>query len=300
MKFSRLLTTISLLMLALTAGSPFAADSTNTGWKQSLIIDLTATQTAYSDSWSGGEAGAFNWVGNINGSAEKQFSPGFNFRSALKVSFGQTFSQDPETKIWSKPAKSTDLIDWENLARFTLRAYLDPFVALRLETQFLDASFGPRNRFLSPMKLTESIGVAHMFHEKEKDRILSRFGLALKQTITKTITDSTLLTVQNETAIDGGLESVTDLALTFGENLKYTGKLTLYKAMFFSRKDKVAGTEAEDYWKAVDVNFENIINASITKVVSVNMYLQLLFDKEISRKGRFKETLGLGIVFKLI
>ncbi|MCP4686097.1 MAG: hypothetical protein GY867_11730, partial [bacterium] len=78
------------------------------------------------------------------------------------------------------------------------------------------------------------------------------------------------------------------------------GKLTLFKALFFSEKDAVAGTVAEDYWKAVDVNFENIVNASITKIISVNFYLQLLYDKEVSVKGRLKETLGIGFVFKLV
>lgn len=296
-KTLRILISATVLIIG---GLVNAQDSTQSGWQQSLIVDMTATQTAYSDSWSGGEAGSFNWVGNINGSAEKQFSPKFNFRSILKVSFGQTFTQDPETKNWSKPAKSTDLIDWENLARFTLGGYVDPFAALRVETQFQDASVPRKKRSLTPFKLTESAGLSHEFYKKEKDQLLTRFGLALRQTFTKDIVDSVTFKTVSKTATDGGLESVTDAAITISPNLKYTGKLTLYKAFFFSKKDDVAGTPAENDWKAVDINWENIINASITKIISVNIYAQLLYDKEISSKGRFKETLGLGFVFKLI
>ena len=79
------------------------------------MIDITTTQTGYSNSWVGGEAGSINWVSNLNGSAEKQLHSKFNFKSTLKLSFGQTTTQDAETKDWSRPKKSTDLIDFENV-----------------------------------------------------------------------------------------------------------------------------------------------------------------------------------------
>ena len=218
----------------------------------------------------------------------------------MKVSFGQTFTQNAETKNWSKPVKSTDLIDWENLGRFTLGGYVDPFVAVRLETRFQDASLPDAKRTLTPLKLTESAGIAKLFYEKDKDRLLSRLGFAVRQTFTKDIVNLIPLETTINSATDGGLESVTDASFTFGPNLKYTGKLTLYKAFLYSKKDEFAGTPAEDDWKAVDINWENIINATITKVISVNFYTQLLYDKEISAKGRLKETLGIGFVFKLI
>ena len=69
--------------------------------------------------------------------------------------------------------------------------------------------------------------------------------------------------------------------------------------MYFSEKDNVKGTEFEDYWKAVDVNWENIVNASISKIITVNFYTQFLYDKEVTKKGRFKQTLGIGFIFKL-
>ena len=73
----------------------------------------------------------------------------------------------------------------------------------------------------------------------------------------------------------------------------------MFKALFFSGSKKVQ-TEFANDWKAVDVNWENRIDASITKIVSVNLFMQLLYDKEVSRSGRFKQTMGLGFVFKLL
>jgi len=146
-----------LLILAL-AAAVSAADSTVTGWQKSLQIDFTTTQTSYSNSWVGGEAGSANWVSNLNGSAEKALSSWLDYNSKLRLSFGQTLTQDAETKDWSKPVKSTDLIDWENVFRFTMHKFVDPYAAVRLESQFVDASNPDKKIYLSPMKWTESVG----------------------------------------------------------------------------------------------------------------------------------------------
>jgi hypothetical protein len=296
---------MALLLTLLVTGTALQADdTTSTGWKKSLIVDITTTQTSYSNSWVGGEAGAISWVSNLNGSAKRQFRKWFNFKSTLKLSFGQTMTQTTDTidqtKHWSKPKKSTDLIDWENVGRFTLQKFVDPFAAFRLESQFLDASVEAKKRFFTPMKLTESAGIARQFYAHEKDEVISRLGLALRQIFKNVIVDSVLLSTEDSTLIDGGIESVTDVTLTLNERLRYTGKLTLYKALYFSEKDEVKGTPYEDDWKAVDVNWENIISTSLSKIITVNLYTQLLYDKEVSHKSRIKETLAIGFVFKML
>ncbi len=289
-----------IVAIAGTGANAQLAD-TSRQWNTNLVVDLTATQAAYSNSWTGGEVGSFNWVSNMNGAAERQFNDWFNFRSSLKLSYGQTYTQDQETKDWSKPKKSTDLIDWDNVARLTVNQYVDPYAAFRLESQFLDASVEAKKRYLSPMRLTESAGLAHRFYKKGEDQhITSRLGLALREIITKEIVDSVTLATSNSTQTDGGLESVTDASLALSDKLQYTGKLTLYKAFYYSKKDSVAGTPQADYWKAIDVNWENIVTAQISKIIAVNFYTQLLYDKQISKKGRVKETLGIGFVFKML
>ena len=59
------------------------------------------------------------------------------------------------------------------------------------------------------------------------------------------------------------------------------------------------GTSEEVYWKEVDVNWENNVSVSVARYVTVSLYIQLLYDKEIAKKGRFKETLSLGLAYKL-
>jgi hypothetical protein len=294
--------TLAIAAMVLTAAAVVAQDADTTavkGWKKSAKFDFTTTQTAYSDSWEGGEAGSFNWVANFNGSAERQVNPWFDIRSTLKLSFGQTMTQDEESKDWSKPKKSTDLIDWENVGSFTMHKTVDPYVAFRLESQFADASNPNKRFYFSPLKLTESAGVLRKIYEKDKDLLTSRLGIGLRQVFKSSYSETDNATVDS-TYVDTGIESVTDATFQLSERLSYTGKLGLYKAVYFSKSDDVKGTPSEDDWKAVDVNWETIIAANISKIITVNLYTQVLYDKQISKKGRFKETLALGFVFNLI
>jgi hypothetical protein len=268
-------------------------------WKKNMDLNLTLTQNSYSDNWTGGEAGNLSWVANGNSGFEKQLSEQLNSKTTIKLAFGQTHSQDQESKKWAKPTKSTDLIDIESLARFTLKLWVDPYIALRFESQFLDASYPKLKRYVNPKKVTESGGVARQFYKTEKDEILSRLGFALRQIITEDIVDTASRKTEVNSTNDGGIESVTDVKLTLSDKISYTSKLSLYKALFYSKSDKLKGTPQQDYWKEVDLNWENAVSASVAKYVTVSLYVQLLFDKEVSKKGRFKETLALGLTYKL-
>ena len=268
-------------------------------WKKNMDLNLTLTQNSYSDNWKGGEAGNLSWVANANSGFEKQLSEKLNSKTTIKLAFGQTHSQDQESKQWAKPTKSTDLIDIESLARFTLKLWVDPYVALRFESQFLDASYPRLKRYVNPKKVTESGGVSRQFYKTEQDEILSRLGFALRQIITEDIVDTASEKTEFNSTNDGGIESVTDAKLTLSDKLSYTSKLSLYKALFYSKSDELKGTPQQDYWKEVDINWENTISAAVAKYVTVSLYIQLLFDKEVSKKGRFKETLSLGLTYKL-
>ncbi len=268
-------------------------------WQKYLDLNLTATQNSYSDNWTGGEAGNVSWVANANSGFEKQLSEKLNSKTTIKLAFGQTHAQDQETKKWAKPVKSTDLIDIETLARLTLHTWVDPYLAVRFESQFLDASYPALKRYLNPKKITESGGISKQFHKTEKNEILSRLGLALRQIITEDIVDTISRRTEVNSTNDGGIESVTDVKLTLSDKISYTSKLSLYRALFFSESGELKGTPQEDYWKEVDVNWENNVSVSVARYVTVSLYIQLLYDKEIAKKGRFKETLSLGLTYKL-
>ena len=306
--FIRLLL-ICFVFTALAATSAWAQDpempddSAFTGWRTTLVTDLTLSQAAYSESWVGGERSSVAWIANINGSAQRWLAPWLVFRSTLRLAYGQTLRQDTANN-WEKPLKSTDLIDWENIGVVPIKIHVNPYLAFRLESQFLDASFDPVNRYFSPVRLTESAGLLHRFYSNDEQFVQSRLGLALRQVFKSGLvfdqSDSSEWHTEDSATNDGGIEWVSDVKLDISERLSYTGKLTVFKAFFFSDSDKLKGTEAENYWKATDVNWENQFYAGISKIITVNLYIQLLYDKQVSKKGRFKETLGLGFIFKLL
>jgi hypothetical protein len=271
-------------------------------WGLSVDASLMLTETAYSDSWVGGEAGSISWALNSNSLAERQLSPVVHTKNTLKLAFGQTHSQDEESKDWAKPVKSTDLIDLESVLRLTLGGFVDPFLAARAESQFLDASEVEHKKYVNPLKLTESAGVARVLIGLEELEWTARLGAGLRQHVNRDVlVDSASFTRETQTANDGGLEFVTDFkSILADERITYTSKLSIFQALFYSESDELEGLPNEDYWKSPDINWENIFTANITNYLMVNLYSQILYDREIDRRGRIKQTLSLGLTYKLI
>ena len=268
-------------------------------WTRSVDANLTLAQSTYSDNWAGGEAGNITWTFNSNWLAEKQLSPLVHNKNTLKLSFGQTHSQDAETKDWAKPTKSTDLVDFETLFSLTFGGFVDPFAAGRLESQFLDASDPAKDRYLNPLKFTESFGVIRYLMKNEKQEWSTRLGGAIRQFVDRDVLIETDKR-ETQTSNDGGIEFVSELKSPLaGERITVSNKLTVFQALFYSKSDELKGLPNEDDWRAPDVNWENIFTVGITRYLMVNLYTQLLYDKEVDKGGRFKQTLSLGFTYKM-
>lgn len=278
--------TITVCMMILLTAVGFAEETEeekSNEWKLTADFNFNLTQNAYSDNWEGNEKGSISWVSTGNFGAQKQLSPIANWNNTLKLAYGQTHTQaidDSGDKYWEKPEKSTDKVDLESIMRFTLKKYIDPYVSFRLETQFTDAE----DNMFNPKTMSEAAGIARKFIDKEKTELLSRLGFALRQRMVKDM----------DTTNDGGIEFVTTFSHNFSEGKKFDSNLRVYKALFYSESD-----DSNDDWKSPDVDWENTLSMSIVKYLSMNMYFQLLYDKEVDSDPRFKETLGLGITYKL-
>jgi hypothetical protein len=276
--------------------------ATATNWKTLLEAGMAVTQAAYSDNWTGGEVGSLIWVANLHGTAEKQLNPKMRTENDLKLQFGQTHSQLADStgdKYWASPVKSSDKIRFDTILKFTLQAWVDPYVAGTFESQFYDASYPAVKRYVNPIDLTESAGLSRTLYERENGKATSRLGLGLRQKLTRVIDDTLAETTKIKSANDGGIEWVTDWVAKVSKTLTYTSKLTLFQALFSSEEDALALAGKKDYWKEVDANWDNILTANVTKVVQVSLAWQLLYDKEVDLGGRFKETLALGVNWRI-
>ncbi|MBU1881935.1 DUF3078 domain-containing protein [bacterium] len=281
-----------LVFFLIIAVSSFAqeAEENPYAWKTSVEASLSMTQAAYSDNWTGGEVGSIVWASNLHGIAQKQLSDLWKWENDLKLAFGQTHNQNKETKQWSEPDKSTDKIRFDSILKLTLNSLVDPYAAFVLESQWYDASSADKNLYFSPLELTESAGASRTWYEKGTERFATRLGFGLRQYFVKVYDPGTEETT-TETANDGGIEFVADYMEKVNESLSYTSKLTLFQALFYSESD----ADTEDLWKSLDMAWENILTARVTKIVQVSLAWELVYDEQQSNAGQFKETLALGV-----
>lgn len=278
-----------------------AEEAVPEGWQIASDINLTLTQNAYTDNWDGDETGSLSWVFNSNTVAEKQLTDVVNNKNTLKLSFGQTHKQDEDSKEWDRPSKSTDLIDFGSVFRFTYGWPVDPFASGRVASRFLDTSDPAKTRTLNPTTFTESVGIAHVFIKEENRELTARLGGAVRQHLDRDAPPEGETERENVLTDDAGLEFVTGFRTPLADGaIALTSDLTVYQAFYYSESDAVEGLPGGDDWKSPDINWENTFTAAITKHIVVNLYVQVLYDKEIDADVRLKETLSLGLTFKLL
>ncbi len=281
-----------------------AGETVPEGWQIASDINLTLTQNAYTDNWDGGETGALSWALNSNTLAESQLTDTVNSKNTLKLSFGQTHSQDRETRTWAKPSTTTDLIDLESVLRLTYGWSVDPFVSGRVESRFLDTRDQVKKRTLNPTTFTESVGVARVFIKEESREWTTRLGGAVRQHLDRdALPEGATEDAEREnlSTNDGGVEFVSEFRTPLADGaITLTSDLTIYKALYYSDSDALTGLPGADDWKSPDINWENTFSAGITKHIVVNLYIQALYDKEIDADVRLKETLSLGFTLKFL
>jgi len=267
-------------------------------WKLDSDINLSFTQSNYSEKWAGTELSNITWVANSNSSAEKQLKPWLQNKTTLKLAFGQTHLQKVEAdgkRHWQKPEKSTDKIDLESLMRFTTQGWVDPFLAGRLESQFLDTSDKALTRVVNPMLLTESAGIIRSFYEGENTSFNTRLGAAFRENLNRDVLQDDLVTRKMETTVDGGAESVTEFKHKFTAlDANFKSRMQLYQAVFNSKSDEV-----DNDWKALDVNWENALVAKLWGLLSANVTYELRYEKEAVHAVQWKEVVGLGFSYTL-
>jgi hypothetical protein len=288
---------LTIVFLTLLAGAASSA-----GWERSVDLGLTLNQASYSDSWTGGESGSITWAFTSDLSAARQMSPILNWKNTGKLSYGQTLTQAENAQRelrWRPPKKSSDRIFYESLLRFTLGRLVDPFAAVTFESQFYDGTVPTVRRYVNPMLISEAAGVGRQFTKTERTEFYSRLGFAVRENVHRDVVSLEPKRLTTRTDTDGGIDWTTDFSHAFGPQMKYVTKLRVFKALFNSTADEPKDRPADNRWKSVDFAWENSVSAAIAKYVQVQFFAELLYDKEIDSRGRFRETLGLGLAYKL-
>ena len=226
------------------------------------------------------------------------------------------------------------MILFESTGRFTLGRWADPYIGLRLESQFLDQSDPRGDLTFHPVKLTESAGIAKLLYKTPEAEVITRFGAGVRQTFARTFLDPLGSATRSYSTPDGGLEWLTEATVPMlDKKVMYKGRLLLYQALFFSDASDLETFDAaalgfdptrepvSDFWRAPDVNFQNTFTSQITRWLSVNLFAQLMYDKfdsataidptlpidqqialvdhGVRKAGQFKQTLAIAMSWTL-
>jgi len=267
-------------------------------WKLDSDINMSLTQSAYSDSWAGTELSNITWLASSNSTAEKQLKPWLKNNTTLKLAFGQTHLQKTDAlgdKYWNKPEKSTDKIDLESVFRFTTQAWVDPFLAGRLESQFIDLSDPSLTRIVNPLLLTETAGVIRTFVENDNSLLTTRLGAAFRERLDREVMQSSGER-ELESTVDGGLEMVSEFKHAFTPTeANFKSRLQVYQALFNSKSD-----DLNEDWKSPDMVWENVFTTKLWGLLSANLSFETRYEKEAVHKLQWKQILGLGISYSLL
>ncbi|MFP4012693.1 MAG: hypothetical protein ACLFVQ_01290 [Chitinispirillaceae bacterium] len=265
-------------------------------WKLSSSADLTFTLNSYSEGWKGKESGSLLWVAQTKSLASKQLTDRLHNESTLKLAFGQTKVQDRETKRWSAPQKSTDVVDLQSVLHLKLNGLGDPFFSLRVIGQFYDIRDSNNIRYGNPITATKTFGLAKELIKRPDMNWNIRLGGAMRSNIdrnaliyeeiegikTATGTSTSLIT-------DAGTEMVSKFKMKRDDWLTLAGKLTLYKALLRP------GTQNNNDWLYPDISYDQTLSINVTKHIVVNHALQLLYDREKNPDPHFRQTLSAGL-----
>lgn len=267
--------------------SVYAQDSTKVpdwGWKHSLVSGLNLTQVAFAD-WAQGGENALAWALSLEGKSVNDQEKN-NWSNSYKLAFGQARLGGLGLR------KTDDKIDLETILTYKLGTYVNPYAAATLKSQFAqgykyDAAGNkiPVSKLFDPGYLTQSVGAGY----QPMPEIKTRLGAALREIFTSEFTgyadDPTTTTIEN-TRVDGGLESVTDVEWKMDDNILFTSKLELFAP--FKNIDEIV------------IRNDNTIAAAVSKYIAVNLNLQLINEKQISPRTQIKQTLAIGLRYRLL
>lgn len=272
-------------------------DTLPRGWILQSNAGIALNQSNFNQAWGGDEVGTVSWIANFIFGAERWLTPRIDWKNVLQLQFGQTHQQNESRDHWLPPQKSSDKITYRGIVLFNHWGFLEPFVAFDVDSQFF-TKVDRTTLWLTPSLLTESAGLARHLVNRPSAIVLSRLGFALKQNIDRLGRfDPVTFDHETITTTEGGLEWFTRSKLATSEDrTAFVSELRVFKALDTSATDP----EKRRYWSSVDVDWQNTLTNKVAKWFAFDLYWQILFDKQLDKRGQFKQTLGFGLTWQLL
>jgi hypothetical protein len=277
---------LPIILFSLSAGQP-KPDSVAPPpgpWKHSLVTGLNVTQVSFTDWAQGGENALAYSAGIFGKTIYEQADVAWSF--SYKLGFGQT-------KLGDQPLRKTeDRIELESVFTDKFGAYINPYAAVTLKTQFATGykydnlgNSTPLSKFFDPAYLTQSLGAGYQFLPQVKTRL----GYALREIYTDVFffyADNPKTPEHEYVKIDDGFESVTDVQWQMDENIWFISKIELF--MTVRTPDKAI------------LRSDNTIRFRAAKYIYVTLNANIINDRQISPYTQVMNTLAVGLSYTVL
>jgi hypothetical protein len=275
------------LFFAAFTGSSFSNTETKTqtdsaasknNWYPEAAISVNISQISLNN-WTQGGENSLTWT-IIGSNGFKYLGEEWNFRNNVRAAFGRTKlggddyrTNDNELFLESVLSKK---ITWE----------VDPYFSNSIRTSItrgFNYKVTPAEEiadFFDPGYITQGLDKVAGFK--------TRMGFAVKETFTKNhrnYSDDTSTTKKEAFKIETGMESATNIDYEVLEDFIVKSALRL-----FTRYENL------DTW---DVRWDNAFIAKINEFINVNVTMLVVYEKKQSLKTQMKESLQLGLTYKI-
>lgn len=266
----------------LTLQAAFADAPAPPAWTHQLVGDITANQVALKD-WAQGGDNAFAWGFTLNGTTLRT-ALRTDWTTGCKLAFGQNKLGDQAVR------KTVDRIEVESALTYKLGGYVDPYLKGTFKSQLLRGykyGDGPRTAvsdLFDPATFTQSAGAGVRPLEQAKTKV----GLALREIVTRdfvSYTDDARTPAIEEVRVDGGLESVTDVAWNLADNVLVKSKVEVFVPVT-EPGDATAGNDAA-------------LTVMLSQYITLNASLEVRRDPTASADLQLKQTTALGLRYNL-
>ncbi len=253
-------------------------------WKHSLVTGLNVTQVSFSD-WAQGGENSLAYA--VSGIGKTTYEPkNVSWSLSYKLGFGQT-------KLGNESLRKTDdKIELESVFTYKFGAYVNPYAAATLKTQFATGykydnlgNATPLSRFFDPAYLTQSVGAGYQLIPQIKTRL----GYALREITTSefyTYADNPNTPEHERVKIEDGFESVTDVQWKMDDNVVFISKIELF--MTVRTPDKAI------------LRSDNTLRVQAAKYIAVTLNSNVINDRQVSPYTQLMNSLAVGLTYTVL
>jgi hypothetical protein len=256
--------------------------ATASNWYPEASVGINVSQISLSNWTQGGES-SLTWT-LIGTNGFRYLGEEWTFRNNVRAVYGRT-------KLGSQDFRTNDNeIFLETVLSKKISWEVDPYFSNTVRTSitrgynYKVTPYQEIADFFDPGYVTQGLGFTY-------DKVAgfkTRLGFAVKETFTRNhrnYSDDTSTTYQEKFKIETGLESATNIDYEVLDDFFVKSALRL-----FTRYENL------DTW---DVRWDNAFIAKINEFINVNLTTLVIYEKKQSLKTQLKQSLQLGLTYKI-